>query len=132
LFAPLALRALPGGFRVASVSPIERGSVAITLVRHDGARAEVQAFRRSPLSTGLATTRLLDLRVMNGADGGAATHEASGVAVMQLASRLRRIESAVLRQPLTPPQRTALRALQTHEGRLALYGGFREAGADRA
>lgn len=125
LFAPLVGRPLPGGFRVASVSDVDRGSVAVTLVRADGARAVVQVFRRSQVSSGLATTRLLDLRWMNGGDGDVVTHEAAGLAVMQLAARLRRIEAAATRGGVSPEQRVALRALSTHEQRVARHGGFR-------
>ncbi len=124
LLAPLLGRSLAGGFRVASVSDIERGSVTITLARHDGARSLVQVFRRSPVSTGLATTRLLDLRWMNGGNGDRATHEAGGVAVMTLASRLRRIEAATLRAGLMAEQRASLRSLHTHEQRTTFHGGF--------
>lgn len=126
LLAPLAGRPLSGGFRVESVSAIERGSVAVTLVRQDGTRAYVQVFRRSPVSSGLGTTRLLDLRWMNGGDGAVATHEGAGLAVMSLAARVRRIEAAVLREGLSQPDRAQLRALHTHEQRTARYGGFVE------
>ena len=107
LLMPLVGRSLAGGFRVESVSPIDRGAVTITLVR-DGARALVQVFRRSAASNGLATTRLFDLRWMNGANGEHATPEAGGVAVMTLASRIRRLEAAMLRGGLSGAQRTAL------------------------
>lgn len=124
LFAPLVGRPLTAGFRVLSVSGVERGSATVTLARADGARAQVQVFRRSPMSTGLATTRLLDLRLMNGGDGDRATHEGAGLAVMSLAARLRRIEAAAVRGGPSPEQRVALRALYTHEQRNALHGGF--------
>ena len=127
LFAPLVGRPLSGGFRVGSVSDVDRGSVSVTLLRADGAQATVQVFRRSPLSSGLATTRLLDLRWMNGGDGGRVTHEAAGVAVMQLAARLRRIEAAAMRGGVSSEHRVALRALYTHEQRHARHGGFRVA-----
>ena len=123
LLMPLVGRSLAAGFRVESVSPIDRGAVTITLVQGD-ARALVQVFRRSAASNGLATTRLFDLRWMNGADGEHATPEAGGVAVMTLASRIRRLESAMLRGGLSGSQRTALRGLSTHAARNALHGGF--------
>ncbi|MFO0684533.1 MAG: hypothetical protein U0234_20935 [Sandaracinus sp.] len=124
LFAPLVGRPLSLGYRLESVSEVELGSARVTLVGADGARAIVQVFRRSQVSSGLASTRLLDLRWMNGADGAAQTHEQAGLAVMGLAARLRRVETAALEAGLSRPQRTALRALQTHEQRLATHGGF--------
>lgn len=124
LLAPLLGRSLPGGFRVSSMSDVDRGSVAITLTRQDGAHAAVQVFRRSPLSSGLATTRLLDLRWMNGGDGEQVTNEAAGIAVMSLAARVRRIEASVLRGGLSAQHRASLRLLSTHEQRTARYGGF--------
>lgn len=124
LLAPLVGRPLPSGFRVSSVSEIDRGSAQITLTRQDGATLLVQAFRRSVQSSGLATTRLLDLRWMNGGDGDRVTHEAGGLAVMNLAARIRRIESASLRAGLSPSQRASLAALHTHERRTAIHGGF--------
>lgn len=124
LLGGLVGHALPGGFRVASVSEIDRGAVTITLASGSGTLAHVQVFRRSPLSTGLATTRLLDLRLMNGADGAHDTHEGAGVAVMTLASRIRRIEQSVLSSGLAADQRASLRGLTTHEQRLFLHGGF--------
>ncbi len=127
LFAPLIGRPLPGGFRVLAVSDVQRGSATVTLARQDGARAVVQVFRRSPLSAGLATTRLLDLRWMNGGDGDRITQEAGGVAVMSLAARVRRVESAALRGGVSPDQRVALRALFTHEQRNAVHGGYQVA-----
>jgi len=127
LLAPLAGRPLPGGFRVASVSDVERGAAEVVLVRQDGARAIVHVFRRSLVSSGLATTRLLDLRWMNGGDGEHLTHEAAGLAVMHLASRIRRIETVALRVGLSPRQRASLASLLTHERRSAAHGGFRVA-----
>jgi hypothetical protein len=124
VLAPLLGRSLPGGFRVSALSDVDRGSVGITLTRQDGAQAVVQVFRRSPLSSGLATTRLLDLRWMNGGDGAQVTNEAAGVAVMNLAARVRRIEASVLREGLSAQHRASLRTLSTHEQRTARYGGF--------
>lgn len=132
LFAPLVGRTLPGGFRVATVSDLDRGSATVTLTRQDGARAQVQVFRRSPASAGLATSRLLDLRWMNGGDGDRVTNEAAGVAVMALAARLGRIEASTLRGGLSREQRVALRSLFTHEQRTAIHGGFADASAGRA
>lgn len=126
LFAPIVGRPLSLGYRVESVSEVELGSARVTLVSADGSRAIVQLFRRSPVSSGLASTRLFDLRWMNGADGSTETHEPPGLAVMSLAARLRRVETIALDAGLTRPQRTALRALQTHEQRVATHGGFVE------
>jgi hypothetical protein len=67
---------------------------------------------------------------MNGADGDRATNEAGGVAVMTLASRLRRIEATTLRGGLATEQRTALRSLYTHEQRTTFHGGFEGAVAE--
>jgi hypothetical protein len=124
LLAPLAGRSLPGGFRVANVSDIDRGSAQITLTRQDGAQVRVQVFRRSLRSTGLATTRLLDLRWMNGGDGEHVTQETAGLAIMNVAARLRRIEASAVRGGLSAPQRAALASLYTHERRTAIHGGF--------
>jgi hypothetical protein len=135
LLAPLVGRSLSGGFRVGTISPIDRGAVTVTLVRTgDGARAVVQVFRRSSRSEGLATTRWLDLRWMNGADGEEATPEAGGVAVMTLASRIRRVEAASARAGVSREQRAALRELSTIEQRIARYGAFEPSvgGTERA
>ncbi len=126
LFAPIIGRPIALGYRVESVSEVELGSARVTLVTADGSRAILQVFRRSPVSAGLATTRLLDLRWMNGADGVEATQEHAGLAVLGLAARLRRVEAAALDSGLSRAQRTALRALQTHEQRFASHGGFVE------
>jgi hypothetical protein len=134
LLAPVAGRALSGGFRVAAIAPIDRGAATITLRARDGAEHVVQAFRRSPLaqSEGIASTRWLDLRWMNGADGAHTTPEAGGLAVMSLASRIRRIENAAARAGLTPEQRASLRALQTIDRRNAVHGAYDVASAERA
>jgi hypothetical protein len=126
LFAGILGRGLTGGHRVASVSDVDRGAITITLVHTDGSIAPVHVFRRSPLSRGLATTNLLDLRLMNGADGGErATHEELGVAVLTLAAHIRRIETAALRAGAGLGERRAsLRRLSSHEQRYALHGGF--------
>ncbi len=127
LFGGIAGRGLTGGYRVARVSELDGGAVTIELTHTDGSVAHVQAFRRSPLSRGLATTGLLDLRLMNGADGGErSTREELGVAVLTLASHLRRVESAALRSRLGADRRASLRGLYTHERRFAMHGGFED------
>ena len=131
LLGALVGRPLPGGYRVSSVSDVAQGAVTITLTQRDGSSALVQAFRRSPLSSGLATTRLLDLRLMNGADGELTTHEGAGVAVMTLASRIRRVEDTTCRGGIGRDQRAAVRALSTHEHRNLVHGGFAFSGPAR-
>jgi hypothetical protein len=130
LLAPLVGRPLPGGFRVSSIGAVERGSARIGLTHQDGTEVAVQVFRRSPRSSGLATTRLLDLRWMNGGDGARATHETAGLAVMNLAARIRRIEGAIV--GLSPAQRASLGALYTHEHRSVVHGGFEVAETETA
>jgi hypothetical protein len=125
LLAEIDGRGLTGGYRVTSVSDVDRGAITDALTHADGSVAHVQVFRRSPLSRGLASTHLLDLRLMNGADGGArATHEGLGIAVMTLASHLRRAETLALRSGVSPERRASLRRLSTHEQRYASHGGF--------
>jgi hypothetical protein len=132
LLGPLVGRTLTGGLRVAAASAITQGAVTLTLRGRDGREAVVQAFRRSASSAGIATTRWLDLRWMNGADGELATPEAGGLAVMSLASRIRRIESALVRDGVTGAQRSALRSLETIEARNARYGARYGAAVDGA
>ena len=107
------------GWRLAEIAPVADGLIPVTLVHHDGAVARVMAFRRSPLSSGVAQTRYLDLRIMNGGDGGEPTHEGLGLAVLALAARIRAAEPASLGRA----HRAALRALHSHERRLLEVGG---------
>ena len=124
LLAPLAGRSLSGGVRVASISAIDRGAVTITLRARDGAESVVQVFRRSLASEGIAATRWLDLRWMNGADGERSTPETGGLAVMALAARIRRLENAAARSGLSASQRASLRRLETLDGRNAMHGAY--------
>ena len=111
------------GWRVAEVSPVQHGAITVSLVGAAG-EVDVQLFRRSRVSAGLVQTHLLDLRVMNGADGATPTQEGLGLAVMSLATRIRGHERAALRGGLCPEHRAALRSLRTHERRLSELGGY--------
>jgi hypothetical protein len=126
IVAGIAGQGLTGGYRVANVSPIRDGAVTLALEHTDGSAAQVQIFRRSPLSRGLATTNFLDLRLMNDAAGAETTHEGLGVAVLTLAAHLRRVEAQGLRSGsgLDAARRASLRSLHTHERHYAMYGGF--------
>lgn len=118
LLGRLTTRPVGAGYRVSSVSRVERGAVTLLLSR--GAEtALVRVFRRSATSSGLASSRLFDLRLMNGADGVEGTHEHVGVAVMTLAARLARLE----RGDLQSLARAARVALATHDEYLRVHGG---------
>ena len=79
----------------------------------------VQVFRRGSREQAVATTGLLELRVMNGASGAEPTHEGLGVAVMTMAARIRQSERDVSTRDA---RRSAVRALSTHERRISAHG----------
>lgn len=118
LFESLVSRPLGFGFRVEAVAPLAERALAVTLRRGEE-RWTVRVCRRSATSSGLATTRLLDLRLLNGADGAHDTDEHVGVAVMTLAARAARLERA----DLAGYARAAHATLSTHDEHVSRCGG---------
>lgn len=105
---------LGAGWRIETTEQLDLGVLRVTLAHLDGTREHVLGYRRQPGVAGVATTRLLDLRLQNGADGAVPTHEGVGSATLRLAARLRASEREALRRGLTAQERAYLRGLRTH------------------
>lgn len=120
LLAPLQAGQSVGlGWRLHSLSPVERGAVVITLrhARHTEAapvegRVHLCAHHGAP--RGLAHTALFDLVLMDGGQGARPTDEALGRVVLTLAAKVRTNE-------LSGDLGSVARLL-THAERVALYG----------
>lgn len=110
----IAGASLGAGWRIDATEYLDVGVLRVTLAHLDGTREQVLGYRRQPGVAGVATTRLLDLRLQNGADGAVPTHEGVGSATLRLAGRLRASERDALRRGLTAQERAYLRGLRTH------------------
>jgi hypothetical protein len=113
LLAPLARGSRFARWTVARISPLERGSVTVTVHGDDGHefRLEVLARDRSPLARNApGTTERFAVYVANGGDGWVPTVEEQGLAAMTLATIIGRNEHAA-----------SLEGFLTHAERIARH-----------
>lgn len=117
LMAPLSAGSSIGaGWSLADLSPVQSGAAVLTLTHRDGRQARVHVCARTDQPRGVAHTTLLDLIVMDGAQGDRPTEEGLGRALQSLSSRIRRNELA------SGVDLSELARMQSHEERVERYG----------
>lgn len=117
LLAPLRAGApLAMGWTLADLSGPRNGGLVLRLQHRDGAVGSVHLSARAPGARPLATTHLLDLRLMDGGDGSLPTDETLGRLVVGLAQHIARNELAAVGDD------PALSALLPHSERLIRHG----------
>jgi hypothetical protein len=108
---------LKHGWYVAGLSAVERGASVLTLAHSSGRRANVHLCAHDGSPRGVASTRLVDLVLMDGGSGSFRTDERLGRVVLGLAERIRRNETNA-EGDLSPIAR-----MMTHDDRVEVFGG---------
>jgi hypothetical protein len=117
LLAPLRAGApLAMGWSLADLSGPHNGGLVLRLQHSNGAVGSVHLSARAPGARPLATTHLLDLRLMDGGDGDRPTDETLGRLVVGLAQHIARNELAAAGDD------PVLSALLPHSERLIRHG----------
>jgi len=104
------------GWYVAGLSSVERGAAVLTLAHASGRGARVHICAHGGKPRGLASTRLVDLVLMDGGSGSFQTDEKLGRVVLGLAERIRRNET------LPDGDLKPIARMMTHDDRVESYG----------
>lgn len=117
LFAPVGLGSpLSFGWYIAGLSPVVDGASVLTLAHASGRKAEVHVCAHGGQPTGLASTQLVDMVLMDGGTGSARTDELLGRVILGLADRVRSNETNP-EGDLFPIAR-----MMTHDQRVEAFG----------
>lgn len=94
LLHPIAMGTpLKHGWYVAGLSTVNRGASVLTLAHTTGRKANVHLCAHDGSPRGVASTKLVDLVLMDGGSGSFRTDEKLGRVVLGLAERIRRNEA---------------------------------------
>lgn len=104
------------GWYVAGLSSVDRGSSVLTLGHANGRKARVHICAHQGKGRGLASTRLVDLVLMDGGSGSFQTDEKLGRVVMGLAERIRRNET------LPDGDLKPIARMMSHDERVEAFG----------
>lgn len=104
------------GWYVAGMSAVERGAAVLTLAHATGRTAKVHICSHDGKARGLATTRLVDLVLMDGGSGSFQTDEKLGRVVLGLAERIRRNET------LPDGDLKPIARMMSHDDRVGAFG----------
>jgi O-glycosyl hydrolase len=117
LFSPVSVGTpLKFGWYVAGLSPGDRGAAVLTLAHTSGRKASVHLCAHNGTPRGLASTRFVDLVLMDGGSGSFRTDEKLGRVVLGLAERIRHNEASP-DGDLSPVAR-----MMTHDQRVDAFG----------
>jgi hypothetical protein len=117
LVAPFGMGSpLKYGWYVADLSSVERGAAVLTVAHANGRRANVHLCAHNGSPRGVASTRMIDLVLMDGGSGSFRTDEKLGRVVLGLAEAIRRNEVDP-RGDLWPVAK-----MMTHESRVDAFG----------
>ena len=115
LFEPLKKGSyLANQWFLTDLSPIERGASVLTLSSKDGRQARIHLCGHAGNPKGIASTKYLDLLLMDGGNGRTPSEEGLGRVVLSLAKRIEETEQILEDSNVLPH-------FQLHEQRLRLY-----------
>ena len=98
LFEPLQKGSyLANHWSIASLSPIERGASVLTLVSRTGSQARVHICGHAGSPKGIASTRFLDLMLMDGGNGMTPSNESLGRVILSLAKHIEKTEAFLIK-----------------------------------
>lgn len=118
LVAPLQEGSQVGkGWSVASLSPVERGAAVMQLAHTSGRTVRVHLCAKKGEGKGVASSRTVDLLLMDGGRGDKPTEKDLGRVLGTIARRIRRNELAADRAATEMIGR-----LETHDHRVMAYG----------
>jgi hypothetical protein len=117
LLAPVGLGSpLAFGWYVADLSAVRDGAAVLTLGHSSGRKARVHLCAHNGRPQGLASSRLVDLVLMDGGSGSFRTDERLGRVILGLAKRMRQNETAP-----NGDLRSIVR-MMTHNERMEAFG----------
>ena len=115
LFEPLKKGSyLANKWFIRDLSPIEKGAAVLTLTSPEGELARVHICGHAGKPTGIASTKYLDLLLMDGGNGSTPSNEALGCVLLSLAKHIETTENVL-------EQSNVLARFELHEQRLVLY-----------
>ena len=119
LLSPLDLGASVGkGWRLSQLDGVKNGASILTLKHSAHGSARIHICARKGQSHGLTHTQLLDLVLMDGANGNRRTREDLARVVTGIAKRIEKNEVCAVDDSMLD----AMNSMLTHDERMALYG----------
>jgi len=115
LFEPLTIGSpLAYGWSLMELSRIERGASVLSLSHRSGAQARIHICSHQGHPQGIASSKYLDLLLMDGGDGNTPSDEKLGRVILSLAKHIAKTEEFLEKS-------NVLSQLEKHEERLIRY-----------